>query len=209
MATQKDMIKVPLIELRPTQLSVGMLEVERKHSRWCSLGRKERKERLRRQPFPAVLGPRGRLYIVDRHHTGRALLEAGEERAFVTVIRDLSWLRPDRFCRVMEFYGWLYPFDERGRRRGFSDLPRSLVELRDNPHRSLAGMVRDAGGYAKVEVPFAEFLWADFLRPRVPSREIAAAPSRAVRVAIRHARAPDASHLPGWNGDAQAIRIAG
>ena len=47
-----------------------------------------------------------------------------------------------------------------------------LTKLQNDPYRSLAGLVRMAGGYAKVEAPFSEFLWADFFRPRVTARQI-------------------------------------
>ena len=42
-----------------------------------------------------------------------------------------------------------------------------LEGLRDDPYRSLAGYVRNAGGFEKTPTAFAEFLWADFFRPRV------------------------------------------
>ena len=40
----------------------------------------------------------------------------------------------------------------------------SLCSLVDDPYRSLAGLARKAGTYDKVDVPFTEFKWANYLR---------------------------------------------
>jgi hypothetical protein len=34
------------------------------------------------------------------------------------------------------------------------DIPTAFEKLRDDPYRSLAGEVRDAGGFAKSDAPF-------------------------------------------------------
>lgn len=77
-----------------------------------------------------------------------------------------------RFWRAMRRDGCLWPHDEHGREVGWEDLPArlpaSVAGLRDDPYRSLAGLVRRAGGYEKSARPFAEFVWANHLRPRVP-----------------------------------------
>jgi hypothetical protein len=118
------------------------------------------------------------------------------------VLDDLSWLEQSVFWRTLEFRSWAHPFDHKGRRRSYRDMPRSLLGLEDDPYRSLAGMVRRAGGYAKEEQPFAEFLWADFFRPRVSVRLIKREPRRATRDALRLAHSIDARYLPGWAGKA-------
>ena len=66
---------------------------------------------------------------------------------------------------------WVYPYDSKGERRQFKDIPKSVVDLKDDPFRSLAGELRRAGGFAKDTTPFSEFLWADFLRRRL-SRKV-------------------------------------
>jgi hypothetical protein len=63
---------------------------------------------------------------------------------------------------------WIHPYDVAGKRRGFSALPSRLQDLRDDPCRSLAGEVRQAGGFAKDISPYVEFLWADYFRRKVP-----------------------------------------
>ena len=46
--------------------------------------------------------------------------------------------------------------------------------MEDDPYRSLAGELRAIGGFAKDSSPFSEFLWADFLRPRIKPKAIKA-----------------------------------
>ena len=79
-------------------------------------------------------------------------------------------------------------------------MPQRLSQLKDDPYRSLAGLVRIAGGFAKDQAPFVEFLWADFFRPLVAERLIKKDPRRAVREATRLARSHAARYLPGWSG---------
>jgi hypothetical protein len=208
MPIDDERISVPLIELRPTQISVGMLEVERKRHKWRALSKRERKDRLDRPLFPAIRGPNDRLYLIDRHHLGRALADEGIAAACVRVVRDLSWLRPERFWPVMEWYGWVYPFDHRGRRRGFHELPPVLTRLRDDPYRSLAGRLRVAGGFAKVETPYAEFAWAAFLRRMIDEESLRRAPASSLRLALKLAKSTEARDLPGWKGR-EVARLAG
>jgi hypothetical protein len=188
--------------LRPTQLSVGYAEVELKACEWSRLGKKRRKDQLEHHVFPAVLGPGNHYFIVDHHHLGIALLDQGIEEVFVTPLDDMSWLEPSVFWRTMEFRAWSHPYDNRGRRRDYRDMPQRLTQLQDDPYRSLAGLVRNAGGFAKDQAPFVEFLWADFFRPVVAARLIKNDPRRATREGMRLARSNAARYLPGWSGKA-------
>jgi hypothetical protein len=192
--------RAPLKRLRPTQLSVGYAEVELKARQWARLGKKERKIQLEHHVFPSVIGPGKRYYIVDHHHLGIALLDAGIEEVFVTVLDDMAWLEPPVFWRTMEFRSWSHPYDHRGVRQDYRSMPVRLAELKDDPYRSLAGMVRDAGGFAKDQAPFVEFLWADFFRPLIATRLIKKDPRRAAREGTRLARTHEARYLPGWSG---------
>jgi hypothetical protein len=112
----------------------------------------------------------------------------------------MSWLAPALFWRTMEFRAWSHPYDHRGRRREYRDMPARLADLKDDPYRSLAGMVRDAGGFAKNEAPFVEFLWADYFRPHIEPNLISKDPRRATRMAVKLARGKLARYLPGWSG---------
>ena len=76
----------------------------------------------------------------------------------------------------------------------------TVTELADDPYRSLAGELRRVGGYAKDATPFSEFLWADFLRPRVPDSKISKSFAKALDQAKALAHTSEARYLPGWSG---------
>jgi hypothetical protein len=196
------LIEADLTELRPTQCTVGMAEVAAKRAEWARLGRHERSKLLRSHWFPAVRGAQGRHFVVDHHHLGVALWHEQVRTVQVTVLDDLSWLDEPTFWRTMEWRGWAHPFDARGARRPATRIPTRLDQLHDDPFRSLAGQVREAGGYAKQDLPYAEFMWADFLRRRLGARGLAAGLDAALPQALELAREPEARYLPGWSGRA-------
>jgi hypothetical protein len=192
--------RVRLARLRPTQLTVGYVEVTLKCQQWSRLTRKQRKLELEQHVFPAVLGPGPEHFIIDHHHLGIALLDEGIKEVSVAVLDDLSYLEKPVFWRTMESRSWSHPYDRRGRRCDYGDMPHRLRQLQDDPYRSLAGLVRRAGGFAKDQEPFVEFLWADYFRPLVSARLISSEPKRATAQALRLARSPQARYLPGWTG---------
>lgn len=189
-----------LRKLRPTQITVGLAEVAYKQTAWDHRGKSDRRKYLSNHWFPAVLGPEGELYIVDHHHLGRALLDVGVEHCQVVLQADLSHLGPEEFWLTMEQRQWVHPYDAKGRRRDTSALPHSLEGLKDDPYRSLAGAVRRVGGFPKDTTPFAEFLWADFFRRRIPATELKHKPEQALAKAMKLSHSPEAAHLPGWSG---------
>ena len=100
----------------------------------------------------------------------------------------------------MDNRNWTHPYDEDGKRRDFSDIPKSVDALTDDPYRSLSGELRRAGGFAKDTTPFSEFLWADFLRRRIKKSLIQSDFAGAVEKALALAKSKDADFLPGWCG---------
>ena len=191
---------IPLAELRPTQITVGMREVLQKRKTWRLRHGDNAAAYLGTHMIPVVVGPHARLYIVDHHHLARALHEEGVEKILTTTVSDLARLDQDAFWVVLDNRGWMHPFDDRGRRRSYDELPKSVDELVDDPFRSLAGELRRAGGFAKDTTPFSEFLWADFLRRRIARKEVEADFEHAMRKALELARSRDADYLPGWCG---------
>ena len=191
---------VPITELRPTQMTVGMREVAAKRRKWRELGGDAGPEFLGRHLVPAVLGPKKRYYVVDHHHLARALLEEGVPSVAVTVVADLHRLPPDAFWFVMDSRDWMHPFDAAGVRCPYKEIPKTVAELVDDPFRSLAGELRLAGGYAKDTTPFSEFLWADFLRRRIKRRAVDKDFEAALGKALELAKGADADYLPGWCG---------
>jgi hypothetical protein len=192
---------VPISQLRPTQLTVGMREVTAKRAHWREQGKKAA-EFLGKHMIPVVLGPKDRHYIVDHHHLARALHEEGVENVLITVVANLGRLEPDSFWFVMENRNWMHAYDDKGQRRDYTDIPKSVSGLVDDPFRSLAGELRRAGGYAKDTTLFSEFLWADFLRRRIKRKMVEGNFSQAVEKALEFAKSHDANYLPGWCGPA-------
>jgi len=193
------LLSIAPAKLRPTQLTVGKAEVAAKRAEWEKLGRKKRKELLEAHWFPGVLGPKQRVYIVDHHHLGLALMEEGVKSVPVMIQRDFSWLEPDVFWRTMEFSRWAHPYDQHGARTDYASIPASLSDMADDPYRTLAARVRVAGGCAKDATPYAEFLWADFYRRhlKLPGGKLSA---KVMEQALLLAHSHDTAYLPGWSG---------
>eukprot|EP00798_Chlamydomonas_sp_ICE-L_P005795 gene5795-6076_t len=226
-----ELIKLPLSSLHPTQLAVGRQQVNAKRE---IVQRKMKKKKpkklekfLKEHPIPVVVGPGGVLYMIDHHHLGSALVAEGIEETYIAKILDLSSFPTDVFWAEMMSRHYIWPYDEQGRKLGgtgvpglialavttfthppaefIERLPSSLTDMKDDPYRSLAGLVRKAGGYEKKWAPFAEFKWANYFRTRV---SIAADQSPdhpdVMSLAMVHARGAEAGQagLPGYLGSA-------
>jgi hypothetical protein len=68
---------VAILDLRPTQFTVGMREVKAKRKRWRDEGKSKGQEFLGKHMIPVILGPKGRHYVIDHHHLARALHDEG------------------------------------------------------------------------------------------------------------------------------------
>ncbi|HEX4158469.1 MAG TPA: ParB-like protein [Rhizomicrobium sp.] len=191
---------VRIAELRPTQITVGRLEVEERKKHLRAMKKQKGGNFFETHMVPVIQGPKGRHYIIDHHHLALALLEEAYEEVFVLPVALLDRLEPEAFWTFLDNCGWLHPFDDKGRRRPYDEIPHSLREMVDDPFRSLAGALRRVGGYAKDTTPFSEFLWADFLRRRVKRRQVKDEFPKALREALKFAKTRDADYLPGWCG---------
>jgi hypothetical protein len=193
---------VDVVDLRPTQITVGMREVMAKRKLWRETGVKKGGKFLGKHMIPVILGPKARHYVIDHHHLARALHDEGVKDVAVAVIANLNRLEPDAFWVVMDNRSWMHPFDAEGERRHYKDIPKSVMDLVDDPFRSLAGELLRAGGFAKDTTPFSEFLWADFLRRSMKRKLLEADFARALDKALALAKSKDADYLPGWCGPA-------
>lgn len=191
---------VPIAQLRPTQMTVGLREVEERREHWRARKPGDDNAYFAKHMIPVVLGPKNRHYVVDHHHLACALMAEGVTEIFVVTLARLHKLDQDAFWVVLDNRGWMHPFDARGRRRPYDEIPRSLRDMVDDPFRSLAGALRRAGGYAKDTTPFSEFLWADFLRRRIKTRQVDGDFEAALRAAVKLAKSREAAYLPGWCG---------
>lgn len=191
---------VTINDLRPTQMTVGLREVEAKRDQWRKAGEDQQADFLGRHMIPVIKGPRDRFFVIDHHHLCRALLEAGQTQVEITVVANLSRLEKEAFWVFMDNKGWLHPYDADGKRRPWDDLPKRIADMADDPYRSLAGALRRSGGFAKDTTPFAEFLWADFLRRRIKPARVTKHFEKALDAAMVLAKSGDADFLPGWCG---------
>jgi hypothetical protein len=191
---------VSIVDLRPTQISVGMYEVKEKRKRLRRRGAKKIGNFLGDHMIPVILGPKKRHYVIDHHHLALSLHSEGVKKVLCTVVADLSELDSDDFWLVLDHHSWVHPYDENGRRRDFSKIPKAIDKLKDDPFRSLAGELRRVGGFAKDTTPFSEFLWADFLRRRMDRKAVQRDFGASLKKAMKLAKSLDAHYLPGWCG---------
>jgi hypothetical protein len=186
-------------DLHPTQLTVGLIVVQDKRKHLAAMSGPDRQSFLKAHPMPAVVGPQGRLYITDHHHLGRAAYDASVATAYFEVEEDLSKCSVEAFWKEMNDNHWVHPLDEHGIRHVYNLIPDNLGKLEDDVYRSLAGYVRDAGGYDKTPTAFAEFVWADFFRRNIAIETVRADFQTAVRAGVSLAHCKLAKNIPGFN----------
>src|SRR5437667_3073395 len=68
---------VPIESLRPTQITVGMREVEEKRKRLRKQKPRKIGAFIGHHMIPVVLGPKKRHYVIDHHHLSLALHKEG------------------------------------------------------------------------------------------------------------------------------------
>jgi hypothetical protein len=196
-----DPLKVPLHALHPTQITVGMIEVHDKMQLLRDLHSHEQHQYLEVHPMPVVSDANHRFFIIDHHHMARALWETGAEHAYIVLECELPPQSEVEFWQTLMQRHWAHPINEHGERRPYREVPRHVQELRDDVYRSLAAFVREAGGYHKTPTPFAEFVWADWFRPRITVGASREEFQRAVERGVRLAKSAAARDLPGYAGE--------
>ena len=134
------------------------------------------------KPIPVVLGPEGKYYQIDGHHTAyafawwkRNVLGPMEPSPLRDKLKDLplvaevlcNWTSrfptTDLFWNAMSVKNWAL-LESMGRARSYEELPNNIAEMGDNPYRSLAGIAElvPVPAIGKTCIPFAEFRWADY-----------------------------------------------
>ena len=191
---------IPISQLRPTQVTVGALQVKHKRARLKSLENRpaELVDFILVHPIRIVLGPKKKAFVIDHHHLALALIKEGFETAPMDVDHDFSSLTLQSFWKKMQSLDLVHPYDAGGNKTTIANIPKSLEMLKDDPYRSLAGFVREAGGFAKVQTPYAEFMWADFYRSRIKSKLVNKHFDKALKQAVALADHNDAAKLPGF-----------
>src|SRR6516165_5518315 len=114
---------VPIESLRPTQITVGMREVEEKRKRL----RKQKPQKIGsfigHHMIPVVLGPKKRHYVIDHHHLSLALHKEGLRDVLITVVLDLSALDIDAFWTVLDHKSLVLSLRRAGPPPGFCRHP--------------------------------------------------------------------------------------
>ncbi len=163
---------IPILSLRPTQMTVGMREVKEKRKRWREQkSKKKQAELLGKHMIPVVHGPDKRYYVIDHHHLARALHDEGVKDILVTVVADLTMVDRDAFWVVLDDRKWVYPYNAKGERQHYRDIPKTVVDLKDDPFRSLAGELRRIGGFAKDTTPVQRIPVGGFPAPQIVTQE--------------------------------------
>ena len=191
-----------VLDLKPTQFAVGMLEVDEKIALVREMKKKARATWVEENPVPVVLSPDGDHYILDHHHFLCVCYHLGIKEVRVEVVEDLTGKR----MSYAAFWKWMfkkrnvYPFCQFGEGpREALYLPRDIRGLADDPYRSLAWFVRKAGAFENSDKNFAEFRWANFFRSKhLLSKRGPKGFAAAMVEAAKLAQSPAARKLPGY-----------
>lgn len=190
--------------LRPLQGAVGQEEVRNKKED-IEIGKKTRLD-LAFDPIKLVRGPDG-LYVTDHHHGAKAWIEAGQTMGTCVIQSDTMSIDPKQFWADLKNLKLVRLANEKGETITETQLPRKLMDLPDDPYRTLAWMVRKRDGFCRAlmqgNTEFAEFKWADWMRtrPELPYKEVKASPKKMRAKALELAKGPLAAGLPGYRGD--------
>jgi len=175
-----------------------MREVQAKVKKIKAMTPKQRKKYVSDHCVPVVKA-NGVLYLIDHHHFVRACWETGIKKVHVHIISDKGTIEKKTFWKFMVSNHWVYLTDQFGRSNNDPRLlPLDVRGMSDDPYRGLAWAVREAGGFDKIEVPFSEFQWANFLRTRIDLDEIKESFTSALKSAVFTCKGKAASKLPGF-----------
>jgi hypothetical protein len=200
----RDLLEIPLRDLRPTQLCVGLAEIQSRINDFRRDTSEQRRNYLQQKPVPLVRSAAGDLWMIDRHHRLRGLMDLDPEAtAFGYIVLEIEVGDRGSVLARLESLGWLYLHDGRGLGpQPAGKLPDTLMGLQDDPYRSLVWKLKKQKVIqAAPLIPFHEFRWGAWLRSRTlpPFHSLCLDPALPAARAL--ARSQAASHLDGWIGD--------
>jgi hypothetical protein len=196
-------LEVAIASLQPTQLCVGLAEVRSRQRDFGGETGPQRRAYLGSKPVPLVRSRAGDLWMVDRHHRLRALIELDPgATAYGYIALEVDSDDRATVLEALRQRGWLYLYDGRGLGPlPASALPHNLTGLQDDPYRSLVWKLKKEGVIEPEPlIPFHEFRWGAWLRrrPLPPFSSDRLEPAMPAARAL--ARSTAASHLAGWRG---------
>jgi hypothetical protein len=189
-----------VLDLKPTQVYVGMKSVAVKTHFFENASDEERHEYLRKNPVPIIKGPNSEFYMIDHHHLSRSLFESEHSKLYIKIIFDWSDLSVPEFWEKMEKNGFAYLLNKEGHKIPYTVVPSNVTSLEDDIFRSLAYFAREKGAFEKSTIPFAEFKWAAYYRKFLTEEDLKEHWHRSLKKAIELSLDKDAAHLPGYVG---------
>ena len=155
-------------DLHPTQPEVGQYQVKKKVEEFENLSEHEIEKVIEKKIVPVVIGPEGKLYLIDHHHNSLALLKTGNKNVHILVKENWSNLELKTFWEKMntEKYCFLKKADGSIADPLSKVFPKSLRECGDNPYRSLVWIMSEEGLLKEVEIPYYEFYLSEVLKKK-------------------------------------------
>ncbi len=197
------LLQVPIARLRPTQMCVGMAEVRSRQVDFSEETAAQRLRYLQGKPVPLVRNSAGELWMVDRHHRLRGLIEIDPPaEAYGYLVLQIESQEETAVLEELKRRGWLYLYDGRGLGPlSPAALPADLSGLQDDPYRSLVWKLKKEGMIEPAPlIPFHEFRWGAWLRRRSLPPFNSTMLDPALPAARALVRSSAASHLAGWKG---------
>jgi hypothetical protein len=191
--------KAAILDLKPAQFAIGLLEVEAKMKDYAQMSSEEFHAYTEAHPVPVVKSDHGD-YIIDHHHLCRAFHELGHRNIHIYQKADFSALSDEKFWEQMERAAWVLPQDQFGTLHPCHHLPIDIRGMADDPYRSLVWKLKELGAWQKVDEPFAEFKLANFLRDKVEIRNTVESFGQAVLSAVHYLQTAPRSALAGVPG---------
>ena len=135
---------VPVSSIAPTQMNEGFTEVGKKTAGFDLLAPSQLQANLLTDIEPVVIGPGGKLYLTDGHHTFTALdnsIYGSNTQVYVNVIANYSNLTTSQFFQTMQSQNLLLPLNDgvpqTVNTATGAPIPTSLTGLTSDPYRGL------------------------------------------------------------------------
>ena len=175
---------VAVNQILPTHMNEGFAEVDAKISGWNLVSPSNLQSTLLTDIEPVVIGPDGKLYLLNGHHTFTSLLEsnygASNPTVYVNVVANYSNLTESQFWTQMQAGNLVLPLNDGVPQtlnvNTGSPIPTSLTGLTNDPYRGLersilknkSSVLFSGGattpGLDKMNGFYSDFIWAQAYR---------------------------------------------
>jgi hypothetical protein len=193
------LIEVNILDLRPTQSGLGMEEVKYKVEKIKKMSPKEFSQYKKSKIVPVILGPKKELYLIDHHHFAYSLHLSGHKHVYIKILADFSNLSLKEFWKKMITKKWVWLESPEGKKIKPNQLPKSLLNLKNDFYRSLSWAVREKNGILPVDkIPFFEFMWGKFYKKYIAEEIIIEDFNAATDMAVVISQSKLAKKIPGF-----------